>query len=306
VNHGIVVCDKPSGRSSHDVVAVARKAFNTRRVGHAGTLDPMASGALVLAIGEGLKILRYLTLDDKRYEARIALGSETDTLDAEGRVTATAPVPHDITLARARETARAFVGVIEQRPPAVSALKQDGVAMYKRVRRGEVVEPAARSVQVHELVVDAAGGGGIALRVHCGKGCYVRSLARDLALALGTCGHLAALRRTHSGRFAVEESVAFAALAAAAGGDEGARAALSAAVIPIEAALASAPRAELDAAGEAHAQHGRVVPLSCVTSGGAALHAGVEPVLLCGAGGAPIALGRVADDGLRVVRGLRA
>jgi tRNA pseudouridine55 synthase len=305
VIHGIVVCDKPSGRSSHNVVAIARKAFDTRRVGHAGTLDPLASGVLVLAVNEGLKILRYLTLDDKRYVARIRLGSETDTLDAEGRVTLESPVP-ELTLSQVREAARSFLGTIAQRPPAISAIKQDGVALYKRARRGETVEPAERSVEVHGLEIDRVSADEIELRLHCGKGFYVRSLARDLGRALGTYGHLAALRRTQSGQFSIESCVAFERLVAASQGDEAARAELAGAALPIEIALSGAPKLLLDAEGEAHAQHGRLVPLVHVVRGAEAVLAqSLEPVLLCGSGAQPIALGRVTPEGLQIVRGLR-
>jgi tRNA pseudouridine55 synthase len=303
---GILLCDKPAGRSSHAVVAVARKALDTRRVGHAGTLDPMATGVLVLAVGEGLKILRYLTIDDKRYAATIRLGTETDTLDREGTVTASAALPHDLTLARVRAAALPFVGVIVQEAPRVSALKQGGVALHKRVRAGQVVEAPRREVRVHALDVRAVREDEIDLDVHCGKGFYVRSLARDLARALGSAGHLSALRRTHSGGFDLSGAVAFAQLDAAAAGDQAARRVLAAAVIPIARALPQAIHVVLDENGAGHARHGRKIALEHVLSASCPLQEASEPLLLCDAAGELIALGRREHSELRVVRGLHA
>jgi tRNA pseudouridine55 synthase len=293
---GILLCDKPAGRSSHAVVAVARKAFGTRRAGHAGTLDPM--------VGEGLKILRYLTLDDKRYAATIRLGTETDTLDAEGRVTASAAVPEDLTLARVRAAAQQFVGTIMQEAPLVSALKQDGVPLHKRVRSGQSVEAPRREVRVHAIDVIAVRGADIDLEVHCGKGFYVRSLARDLARALGSGGHLCALRRTHSGGFGIADAVPFQQLDAAAGGDEHARRALASAMIPMVSALPDAARVVLDEAGAAHARHGRGIAPAHVLSSSRPVQDAIEPLLLFDAAGALIALGRYQEPEVRVVRGV--
>jgi tRNA pseudouridine55 synthase len=303
---GILLCDKPAGRSSHAVVAVARKAFGTRRAGHAGTLDPMATGVLVLAIGEGLKILRYLTLDDKRYAATIRLGIETDTLDRDGVVTASAAVPHDLTLARVRAAAAQFTGTIMQEAPRVSALKQGGVALHKRVRAGQDVQAPRREVRVHALDVLAVREAKIDLEVHCGKGFYVRSLARDLALALGSAGHLSALRRTRSGCFDLADAVPFAQLDAAARGDAQARGALLTALIPIARALPDAARVVLDESGAAHARHGRKIGLDHVLSASHPVQAVIEPLLLCDAAGELLALGRYHESELRVVRGLHA
>jgi tRNA pseudouridine55 synthase len=302
---GIVLCDKPAGRSSHDVVAVARKAFGTRRVGHAGTLDPMATGLLVLAIGEGLKVLRYLTLDDKRYAATIRLGSETDTLDREGAVTAQAALPADLTLARVRAAAHAFVGTALQEAPRISALKQDGVALHARVRAGQTVQAPLREVTLHALEVRAVRADEIDLEVHCGKGFYVRSLARDLARALGSAGHLAALRRTQSGPFDLAHAVAFESLLRAARGDEDERRTLAARTIPIERALPHATCIVLDEAGVEHALHGRGIARAHVLSASRPLEDAATPLLLCDAAGALIALGRYETPELRVVRGIR-
>jgi tRNA pseudouridine55 synthase len=199
--HGVLVVDKPAGMTSHDVVRVVRRALRTRRVGHAGTLDPMATGVLVIGVGEGTKLLHHLAADDKAYLATVTLGTETDSLDAEGQIVAQAPVPEGLSLEHVREVASKFVGPQRQVAPKVSAIKQQGVPLHERVRRGEEVVAPERDVIVHTLDVLEVRDGCISLRVHCGKGFYVRSLARDLARALGTLGHLSALRRTHSGLF---------------------------------------------------------------------------------------------------------
>ncbi len=307
MSDGILLVDKPAGRSSHDIVALARKALQTRRVGHAGTLDPLATGLLVLGVGEGLKILRYLALDDKRYQARIRLGTETDTLDSAGVALRTAPLPSGLGLQQVRETARAFEGSTVQQVPAISAIKRAGRPLYARVRRGEAVDPPQREVVVHSLEIDAvdAARGEIALRVHCGKGFYVRALARDLARALGCAGHLSALRRTASGSFELAAAADCALLLEAAGGDPAARQALVGALLPLEHALPHVPRLRLDAAGADHARHGRPIPLAHVLGEAPPLDVPeLEPLLLSDERGQLLAVARWAQSALRVVRGL--
>lgn len=307
MTHGILLCDKPAATSSHAVVSLARKALGTRRVGHAGTLDPMATGLLVLAVGEGLKILRYLALDDKRYRATIELGAETDTLDRDGRIVARSEAPANLSAREVEAAAQAFVGAIAQVPPAISALKRDGVALYKRARRGEAVEPEPRIVQVHAIAIERVQGREIELSVHAGKGFYVRALARDLARALGTVGHLAVLRRLESGRFELRNAVDHRMLALAAQGELAARAELERALLPIERALEPAPKWRLDAAGAEHVRHGRPCSIEHVLE--LALRPAdspLEPIVLCDEQGTLIAIGRLADSTLRVVRGLRS
>jgi len=305
--HGILLVDKASGPTSHDVVARARRALATREVGHAGTLDPLATGVLVLGVGEGLKALRYLTLDDKRYEATLQLGVETDTLDSAGRPVAHAPVPPELELADVARVAAEFVGERDQTPPAFSALKSEGVPHHVRARRGEAVEPAPRRVVLHALEVRALAAGTIEIALHCGTGFYVRSLARDLARALGSVGHITALRRTQSGAYRSVDAVAQSTLEAGARGDADARAQLAAAMLPIGRALAHVPALTLDDAGVAHARHGRPIPPQHVVAGSTdALAPGTEPVLLLAADGTPVALARAEADGLRVVRGFRS
>jgi len=300
--HGLLVVDKPTGLTSHDVVQLGRKALQTRAVGHAGTLDPAASGVLVLAIGEATKLLRYLVLDDKHYEVVVRLGQATDTLDADGSVVATAAVPALEREAVERALA-GFVGEQLQVPPLYSAIKQQGVPLHARARRGESVELAPRSVSVHSLELLSVEGEELGLRVHCGKGFYVRSLARDLALALGSVGHVRALRRTRSGAYALTHAVSHATLIAARAGSEAARSTLLDALIPVERALA-APAVTLDEAGVAHARHGRPIPIEHVLGGVAPPPPGSEPVLLFDQAGKAVALGRMGDGALHVVRGV--
>ena len=302
MKHGLLLCDKPAGLTSHDVVAAARRALGSRRIGHAGTLDPMATGLLVLAVGEARKILRYLTLDEKRYDATLRLGTQTDTLDADGRAIASAPVPAGLSLADVRAAARSFEGEITQRVPDISAVKRDGKPLYVRARRGQPVDAPERRVLLRSIEIRALRGHEIDLSVHCGKGFYVRALARDLALSLGTVGHLSALRRTQSGCFGIEHSVDFERLRAAAAGDAHCRAELERALVPIRSAVAPAPVLELDPQGVEDARHGRPVAHARITAG-VAPAADVEPILLCDASGEPVALARSSDVALHVVRG---
>ena len=209
---GLVVVDKPAGCTSHDVVARMRRLAGTRKVGHAGTLDPMATGVLVLGVGRATRLLTYVVGADKEYVATIRLGSSTTTDDAEGEAVSHAD-PSAVTRAAIdREVAR-LTGAIQQVPSSVSAIKIDGKRAYARVRAGEDVQLAARPVTVSEFVVndvsavEARPGGVPALdvdvRVVCSSGTYIRALARDLGVALGVGGHLTVLRRTRVGGYAL-------------------------------------------------------------------------------------------------------
>ncbi len=197
---GLVVVDKSAGMTSHDVVARVRRLAGTRKVGHAGTLDPMATGVLVLGVERATRLLGHLMLTEKAYDATIRLGVATTTDDAEGEVLATYPTdgvdPDDVRAELAR-----FVGDIEQVPTAVSAIKVDGKRAYARVRDGEQVELKARPVTIHELVVHDVALPEVRISVRCSSGTYIRAIARDLGAALGVGGHLTALRRTAVGPF---------------------------------------------------------------------------------------------------------
>ncbi|MCU1673392.1 MAG: tRNA pseudouridine synthase [Frankiales bacterium] len=198
---GLVVVDKPGGWTSHDVVARLRRLAQTKKVGHAGTLDPMATGVLVLGIGRATRLLGHLSLTDKTYEATIRLGVTTVTDDAEGDVldTRDASGVGELPLA-------AFTGAIDQVPSSVSAVKVDGVRSYARVRAGEDVVLESRRVTVSELVLLDRRGDDVDVRVSCSSGTYVRALARDLGAAVGVGAHLTALRRTRVGPFVLEQA----------------------------------------------------------------------------------------------------
>lgn len=206
---GLVVVDKPAGWTSHDVVAKSRGFLGTRKVGHAGTLDPDATGVLILGVGKATKLLRFLSPLGKTYVGEVSLGTETSTLDAAGEVTAVHEMG-DVSLADVQRAAAAFVGAIEQIPPMVSAVKIDGKRLHELARQGIEVERAPRPVTVHSLEVLAGPSGepGVfTLAVSCSSGTYIRTLAADIGHALGGGAHLRSLRRTSVGPFTLADSV---------------------------------------------------------------------------------------------------
>ncbi|MDP2775145.1 MAG: tRNA pseudouridine(55) synthase TruB [Nocardioides sp.] len=251
---GLVVVDKAAGMTSHDVVARVRRLAGTRKVGHAGTLDPMATGVLVLGINRATRLLGHLMLTEKGYDATIRLGVATTTDDAEGEVvstSATAAVTDDAV----RAALATFVGDIEQVPTAVSAIKVDGKRAYQRVRDGEQVELKARPVTVHELGVGAVRLGDdhvdVDVSLRCSSGTYVRAIARDAGALLGVGGHLTALRRTAVGQFDLAAAATLEEL-----GD-------AFRMVPIaEAARASFPGVDLDDALAADVRFGRALDLA--------------------------------------------
>jgi len=202
---GILVVNKPQGMTSHDVVDVVRRLYGTRKVGHAGTLDPMATGVLVICLGQATRLAEYLSQHDKSYQAVVRLGQVTDTYDAEGRVTAESPgaLPARETIEWALEP---FRGMILQVPPAYSALKVQGQPLYRRARRGETVNPAPRPVVIRRLELTNWDAPLATLEVDCSPGTYIRSLAHDLGMALGCGAHLAGLVRTRSGHFTLNDA----------------------------------------------------------------------------------------------------
>jgi tRNA pseudouridine55 synthase len=256
---GLVVVDKPAGWTSHDVVARARRILGVRRIGHAGTLDPMATGVLVLGVGRGTRLLGHLALTDKTYEATIRLGVATTTDDAEGDVLDRRPVAvSDAGLAAAMA---ALTGQIDQVPSSVSAVKVDGRRAYARVRAGEEVILAPRRVTVAafglrdrldaETGAPDPAGTDLSVRVSCSSGTYVRALARDLGAALGCGGHLTMLRRSSVGPFDAAEAIGLDEFAERAAG----------AVIPLARAVAASfPARVLDAEEAVAITHGRRVP----------------------------------------------
>ena len=201
---GVLLVDKPGGMTSHDVVDRVRRALGTRKVGHAGTLDPMATGLLVVGVGRATRLLRYLSGLEKDYEGVARLGEETDTLDADGEVVRTAPV--GVTREQLDAALAGLTGDLDQRPPAYSAVKVGGEAMHKAARRGEAVEAAARPVHVASFVATSFDGRDFAFTCSVSSGTYVRVLAADAGAALGCGAHLTSLRRTRVGAFSIDEA----------------------------------------------------------------------------------------------------
>jgi tRNA pseudouridine55 synthase len=300
---GVLVVDKSRGPTSHDVVSVARRALSTRAIGHTGTLDPMATGVLVLVVGEATKLVNSLGALQKTYETTVRLGSSTISLDAESAVDQTAEVPPfsraDVDAAAAR-----FLGEIDQRAPNVSAIKVGGKSLYKRVRSGELVEAPVRRVRVDALEVRAVRPDEIDLTLTTGPGFYVRSLGRDLAEALGTLGHLTSLRRTANGAYDLAQAVTFDQLKQARD-DTVVRAELHAKLLPLRAVCRSLPHLTLDAAGVEHARCGRAIAPTHVGARSATSESGVGSWVAFDEEGTPIALVEQAGDGLRVLRGFR-
>jgi tRNA pseudouridine55 synthase len=291
--NGLVIVDKPAGCTSHDVVQRVRKALRQRSVGHAGTLDPLATGVLVVAVGEGTKLVSHLQSDDKRYEVTIALGAETDSLDADGEVTDTGEVPQ-LDEATVEAALVQFIGRHPQEAPKLSAIKVGGTPLHRRMRRGEDVEAPVREVELYSATVEEVTPKTLRLSLHCGKGFYVRSLARDVARALGTLGHVEVLRRTASGAFSIE---------AALYGDQMTAESIGARLIPLREACNALTRVELSEEGVSHARHGRPIGPE-VIAGDAWRDASAEqPLALFAPDGEPVALGRRVDEGIRVVRG---
>jgi tRNA pseudouridine55 synthase len=252
--HGWIVLDKPVGMTSTHAVAVVKRTLNAKKAGHAGTLDPLASGILPIALGEATKTVPFVMDGRKSYVFTVAWGVETDTDDAEGKpVNATKTYPE-------REQVEAllagFTGTIEQIPPRFSAIKIKGERAYDLARDGEVPELAARTVQIDRLAVVAHHADRSVLEADCGKGTYVRALARDLGRALGCLGHVAALRRTRVGPFAEEDAVKVGDLEAARDGD-----ALGAVLRPVESALSELPSVAISRDSAARLMRGQPVIL---------------------------------------------
>lgn len=202
---GVLVVDKPVGLTSHDVVQIVRKGTNIRRAGHTGTLDPRASGVLVILIGPAVRLSEYVSASDKRYQAVVRLGATTDTYDAEGRVTSSAPVT--VTEDQFENALQQFIGEIEQVPPPYSAVKVKGRKAYEMAREGEEVELQPRKIKVYNLELLEWAPPEAVIDVYCSSGTYVRSLAHDLGEVLGCGAHLVGLRRTKSGRFTLRDAV---------------------------------------------------------------------------------------------------
>ena len=264
---GILLLDKPVGLSSNQALQRARRLYRARKAGHTGSLDPLASGVLPLCFGQATKVSGWLLDADKRYRARLALGTRTTTGDAEGEPVAHAAVP-PLDEARARAALDALVGPQRQLPPMYSALKRDGRPLYELAREGVEVEREPRDIEIRRLELLAFDGAFLDFEVLCSKGTYVRTLGEDIARALGTEGHLAALRRTSVGALDGRRAWTLGELEAmAARGD----AALAGILLPIDAGL-DWPAATLDDARVRDVLLGRAVPVGIPDAAQARLH----------------------------------
>ncbi len=259
---GVVNINKPSGMTSHDVVLRMRRILKEKRIGHTGTLDPLATGVLVVCVGKATRIAQYLEAGEKEYRAVMRLGITTDTLDAEGRVRATKTYtpPDRSELVRAMQR---FVGTIMQRPPAFSAVKIAGVPSYKMARQGKTEPNEPRPVTIHAIELTAYEDPFVSVTVRCSKGVYIRALCADIGDALGMGAHLTSLQRMRSGHFSIENAISLEELAGlvAAG-------AVSSAVTTIDDALADFPCIRLAGAEATRVAHGGRVsfPASGVNS----------------------------------------
>lgn len=271
---GLLLADKPAGRTSHDVVDLARRALGTRKVGHAGTLDPFATGLLVLLVGKCTRLAPYLDDEPKVYEAAIRFGAETDADDATGAVTREAPVPAADAI---RAALPAFTGALGQLPPSVSAKQVGGVRAHAAARKGTPLELKPARVTVHAWDHVRLEGDTLRATITCGGGTYIRALARDLGRATGSAAHCSALRRVRVGRFDVTDATP--ALDLAAAGTAALRPALDYLARDIV-------REPVDAAGEAGIRHGRTVPATQPGSRAA----------LVGAAGTLLAIAERQDD----------
>ncbi len=283
---GIVLLDKPEGISSNAALQRVRRAFNARKAGHTGSLDPLASGLLPVCLGQATKACALLLDAGKSYRFRVALGRSTSTGDREGATVATAPVPalDDATI---RRQAASFLGESSQVPPMYSALKQDGQRLYRLARAGVAVERAPRRIVIERLEPLEAGPHWIDFEVACSKGTYVRSLAEDIARALGTAGHVACLRRIALGPFDGAQMHTLEAIEAAAA----AGASLGPLLLAVDEALPGLPAVQIGAEEQASVLQGRAVP---------ALGPGATRVRIYGVGGRFLGVGRMSAEGARL------
>lgn len=284
---GVLLLDKPVGQTSNGALQAVKRLFRADKAGHTGSLDPLASGLLPLCLGEATKMSGWLLDADKEYEVTCRFGARTDTADADGQVVATCAPPADDPAALERALA-GLRGGIEQVPPMYSALKHHGKRLYELARAGQEVERPPRRVTIHELEPLGRSGDELRLRVRCSKGTYVRTLVEDLAGALGSCAHVAALRRTAAGPYREADGVHTLAEVErvwAADGESG----LDRLLLPVDSALADWPRVELGADAAWFLQHGQPVIVP---------RAPLDRMLrLYGPGDRFLGIGQVADDG---------
>lgn len=271
-SEGLLLLDKPAGITSHDLVNRVRRSLGTRKVGHAGTLDPMATGLMLVGVGRGTRLLRYLSGLDKTYEGVLRLGETTDTLDADGQITHTAEVA--VVRQEIAGAAAAMVGESLQRPPAYSAVKVEGRKLYEAAREGEELEAEPRRIHVESFNVTAFDGRDASFEVSCSSGTYIRVLGADLGAALGCGAHLVSLRRTRIGPYDVS---------GASQADEGLT------LLPVERMVDSLARRELTDDEAVAVSHGRALPA----------HGTPDPVAMFDSGGRLLAVYRDRGDAAR-------
>ncbi len=260
---GLLIINKPKGLTSHDVVAQIRRITGQRKAGHTGTLDPMATGVLVVCLGQATRLIEYIVAARKQYRAVIRFGVTTDTLDADGQVLAQTDTA-GLTAAQLKAALPAFTGQIEQRPPMYSAIKQDGQPLYKRARAGQTVDIPPRPVTIFQLDWLDWQPPDLTLEVTCSAGTYIRSLARDLGQAVGTGAHLAGLVRTANGDWPLAQATALEELTPANWRES---------LLPVDRAVAHLPRVALAPDNAEHVRHGRQIELPELPASGNVLAA---------------------------------
>jgi tRNA pseudouridine55 synthase len=260
---GLLIINKPAGITSHDVVARVRKITGLRKVGHTGTLDPMATGVLVVCLGQATRLIEYIMAVKKQYRAVIRFGVTTDTLDADGTIVARSDASA-LTETDLNQALPPFLGDIDQRPPIFSAIKKGGRPLYKRARAGQSVEVPLRSVTIYQLDWVDWHPPDLTLDVVCSPGTYIRSLARDLGDAVGVGAHLAGLQRTANGDWTLDEAIALADLTP----DN-----WQTHLLPVDSAAAHLPKVVLNADNTVHIKHGRKVELDSVPQNSGVLRA---------------------------------
>lgn len=278
--NGVLPVDKPEGPTSHDIVAAARRALGVRRIGHTGTLDPFASGLLLLCIGPATRLAEYLTALSKEYDATVRFGEATDTDDHTGRVLRQSDAWKRLSEDEIARAFAALVGERDQLPPAYSAKKVDGKRLYAAARAGEVVERTPARVHIEEIEILRIALPDVDIRVRCGAGTYIRAIARDAGEALGAGGHLACLRRTSIGLHSVGRAVPLDQLADAAR--------VAAAMLTPAAAVDHLPRITIGPEDETRLMHGNAIRYEGASVEG--------PVALCAASGELLGIGEAAAN----------
>lgn len=297
--NGIMVLDKPSGMSSNEAVQKAKRLFAARKVGHTGSLDPLATGVLPLCFGDATRFSRYLLESDKKYTARVVLGISTDSGDADGKVLRERPVGR-VTRAMVDKALDAYRGEIQQVPSMFSAVKHQGQPLYKLARQGIQVERKARTVTVYSCVIGEFAGDEVDLDIHCSKGTYVRTIVHDLGESLGCGAHVKALRRTMAGPFGEGDLVTFEMLGASGSeiGESKDRERLDARLQPVSSAVREWPQVTLTGDAAYYLRQGQpVIVPHAPTAGWVRLAEAASPEISKGEAARFLGVGEILDDG---------